>query len=95
MNKLETREQAEARALELYPEIKIKGEPVLDELWNEVLDDENKGKRQAYLQCWDEMQHDKSELYDGTLQAKKYGTLIIFLSWLLSVGMLYSMMINA
>jgi len=30
----------------------------------------------------------------GTLQAKKYGTLIIFLSWLLSVGMLYSMTIK-
>ena len=56
---MKTREQAEARALELYPEIKIKGEPVLDELWNEVLDDENKGKRKAYLQCWEEMQQDK------------------------------------
>ena len=64
---MKTREQAEARAWELYPEIKIKGEPVLDELWNEVLDDENKGKRQSFLQCWEEMQHDKSELYDGTL----------------------------
>jgi len=59
MKKLETRKQAEARALELYPEIKVKGKPVLDELWNEVLDDENKGKRKAYLQCWDEMQQDK------------------------------------
>jgi len=27
----------------------------------------------------------------GTLQAKKYGTLIIFLSWLLTGGMVYSM----
>jgi len=43
----------------LYPEIKIKGEPVLDELWNEVLDDENKGKRQSFLQCWEEMQQNK------------------------------------
>jgi len=27
----------------------------------------------------------------GTLKAKKYGTIIIFLSWLLTGGMVYSM----
>lgn len=56
---MKTREEAEKRALELFPDIKAKGKNVLDELWNEVLDDENKGKRQAFLQCWDEMQQDK------------------------------------
>lgn len=40
---MKTREQAEARAWELYPE----------------KDGWMKAKRKGYMQCWDEMQQDK------------------------------------
>jgi len=48
MNKLETREQAEARALELYP--KKYGD------WFEKA--VNRQQRKAFLQCWEEVQQE-------------------------------------
>jgi len=48
MNKLETREQAEARARELFPN----GEKVMEKYTSTI-------QREAFLQCWDEMQQNK------------------------------------
>lgn len=49
MNKLKTREQAEQRALELYPKVPIYSQHYVT----------NQVGRKAFLQCWDEMQEDK------------------------------------
>jgi len=48
MSKLETREQAEARALELYPSS-------YDDYLMEAF---NRHQRQSFLQCWEEMQQE-------------------------------------
>jgi len=51
MNKLETREQAEARAMELFPRVKH----------NSIKNIEAEVQRQAFIQCWDEMQRHQNE----------------------------------
>lgn len=45
---MKTREEAEKRALELFPN----GEKVMEKYTSTI-------QREAFLQCWDEMQQDK------------------------------------
>jgi len=51
MNKLQTREQAEARAMELFPKVPIHSQHYVT----------NQIGRQTFLQCWDEMQRHQNE----------------------------------
>ena len=51
MNKLQTREQAEARAMELFPKVPIHSQHYVT----------NQIGRQTFLQCWDEMQRRQNE----------------------------------
>jgi len=48
---MKTRKEAEARAMELYPDNSIPNSTTVYQS-----DIENEQKREAYLQCWDEMQ---------------------------------------
>lgn len=48
---MKTRKEAEARAMELFPDNSIPNSTTVYQS-----DIENEQKREAYLQCWDEMQ---------------------------------------
>ncbi len=49
LQKMKTREEAEERAFELFPKVK----------YNSIKNIEALTQRQAYLQCWEDMQQDK------------------------------------
>lgn len=55
MNKLETREQAEARALELFPDTESS-----DYLWTLRAQ-----QRKAYLKCWEDMNKQHNQLREA------------------------------